>query len=90
MLEVQRHRGAKEYARFVKRLATQAYPEAERIVLIQDNLSTHHMGSLYETFPAEEARELAQRFEVHCAESPQHGEATSHADSPEGSRGKDC
>ena len=65
MLEVQLHRGAKEYARFVKRLATQVYPEAERIVLVQDNLSTHHMGSLYETFPPEEARQLAHRFELH-------------------------
>ena len=55
MVEVQRHRGAPEYARFMKRLATQMYPEAERIVLVQDNLSTHHMGSLYETFPPEEA-----------------------------------
>jgi transposase len=62
--EVQPHRGAKEYARFLRRLAG-AYPEAERIVLVQDNLSTHHMGSLYETFSAEEARKLAERFEVH-------------------------
>jgi hypothetical protein len=65
MVEVVRHRGAKEYARFLKGLADQIYPEAERIVLVQDNLSTHHMGSLYETFPPEEARLLSRRFEVH-------------------------
>lgn len=65
MAEVVRHRGAREYGRFLKRLADQMYPEAERIVLVQDNLSTHHKGSLYETFPPEEARRLSQRFEVH-------------------------
>jgi transposase len=41
------------------------YPEAERIVLIQDNLNTHGPGCFYEFYPAEEARALAKRFELH-------------------------
>jgi transposase len=65
VLEVQPKRGKREYARFLKRLATRVYPEAERIVLVQDNLNTHQMGCLYENFPAAEARRLAERFELH-------------------------
>ena len=41
-------------------------PEAEVIVLVMGNLNTHTMGSLYEAHPPEEARRLAERFEVHC------------------------
>ena len=63
-LEVQRHRGKWEYASFMRRLAA-TYPEAERIILIQDNLNTHGPGSFYDYYPADEARELAKRFEIH-------------------------
>jgi hypothetical protein len=63
-VEVHPHRGKREYARFMRRLADR-YPEAERIVLIQDNLNTHGPGCFYEFYPAEEARWLAQRFEIH-------------------------
>lgn len=55
-------RTKKEYAFFLKELAS-AYPNAIKIRLIQDNLNTHNASSLYETFPAEKAFELAQRFE---------------------------
>ncbi len=65
VLEVRPHRRSRDYAQFLKRLATREYPEAERIVLVQDNLNTHQMGSLYETYPPEQARALAERFEVH-------------------------
>jgi len=41
-----------------------SYPDAEKIVLIQDNLNTHDPSSFYETFPAAEAFALAQRFET--------------------------
>ena len=63
-LEVQPHRGKREYARFMRRLAAR-YPEAQRIILIQDNLNTHEPGSFYEYYPAAQARALAQRFEIH-------------------------
>jgi len=54
----------REYALFLRELAAQ-YPEAEKIRLVQDNLNTHNTSSLYETFPAEEAFALAQRFEFY-------------------------
>ena len=47
------------------------FPEAERIVLVWDNLNTHSMGSLYEAFPPGEAERLASRFEARY--TPRHG-----------------
>jgi transposase len=63
-VQVQRHRGKREYASFMRALAAK-YPEAERIILIQDNLNTHGPGCFYEFYPADEARALAKRFELH-------------------------
>jgi len=47
------------------------YPEAERVVLVCDNLNTHTGGALYEAFPATEARRLWERLEFH--NTPKHG-----------------
>jgi hypothetical protein len=55
-------RTKQEYAQFLQEVAT-LYPTAEKIRLVQDNLNTHNLSSLYETFPAVEAFALAQRFE---------------------------
>jgi len=41
------------------------FPDAAKIVLVQDNLNTHKPASLYEAFPAAEARRLVERFEWH-------------------------
>jgi hypothetical protein len=57
-------RRKREYALLLKELAAQ-YPKAEKIRLVQDNLNTHNTSSLYETFAAEEAFALAQRFEFY-------------------------
>jgi DDE superfamily endonuclease len=57
-------RTKQEYAQFLKELAT-LYPAAEKIRLVQDNLNTHNLSSLYETFPAAEAFALSQRFEFY-------------------------
>ncbi len=54
-------RRKREYALFLQELAAH-YPTAEKIRLVQDNLNTHTLSSLYETFTAEEAFRLAQRF----------------------------
>ena len=59
-----------DYAHALERLAS-AYPEAEKIVLVQDNLSTHSKSALYQAFSPEKARSLAQRFEFHF--TPRHG-----------------
>lgn len=53
----------RDYAEFMKNLARR-YPDAEKIVLIQDNLNTHTPSSFYEVFPAHEAFTLTQRFEM--------------------------
>src|SRR5256885_12379805 len=57
-------RTKREYALFMKELAAQ-YPEAQKIRVVQDNLNTHSTSSFYETFSAEEAFALAQRFEFY-------------------------
>ena len=60
-----------EWAWCVKQLLDEHYPEAERLVLVCDNLNTHTGGTLYEAFPAAEARRLWERLEVHY--TPKHG-----------------
>src|SRR5208283_1397749 len=52
-------------------LVRHAFPGAAKIVLVQDNLSTHTPASLYAAFPAAEARRLSERFEWHY--TPKHG-----------------
>ena len=59
------YRTGKEYAMFMKMLAELHYPDAEKIVIIQDNLNTHNPGSFYKVFSPEEAFKLASRFEFH-------------------------
>ena len=64
LAQVYDHRRKREYALFLKELAAR-YPQAEKIRLVQDNLNTHNLSSLYETFAAEEAFALSQRFEFY-------------------------
>ena len=66
----QRHT-AVDYAQVLKELSDTHFPEANKIVLVQDNLNTHRPASLYEAFPAAEARRLVERFEWHY--TPKHG-----------------
>ncbi len=62
---------AVDYAHALKDLSDTHFPDADKIVLVQDNLSTHTTTSLYEAFPAAEARRLVERFEWHY--TPEHG-----------------
>jgi len=64
LARVYARRTKQEYAQFLKELAAH-YPQTEKIRLVQDNLNTHNLSSLYETFPAADAFALAQRFEFH-------------------------
>lgn len=66
-----RQRTKQEWAEFVRRLAEEHYPTAEKIVLVLDNLNTHTLAALYEVFPVAQARRLCQHFEVHY--TPKHG-----------------
>jgi hypothetical protein len=65
------HRCRIDWAAFVKNLADGRYKDATRIVLVMDQLNTHTPASLYEAFPPEEARRLAERIEIH--HTPKHG-----------------
>jgi len=65
------HRTKIDWAHKVQWLLDVQYPEAEKIVLVMDNLNTHGTSSLYEAFPPEEAFRLAQRLEIHY--TPKHG-----------------
>jgi hypothetical protein len=56
-------RTKKDYAYWLRHIADELYPDAQKIILVQDNLNTHTFGSLYETFSPEEAFRLMARFE---------------------------
>jgi len=64
-------RTAIDYAHVLKELSDVHFPRAETIVVVQDNLNTHAPSSLYEAFPPDEARRIAERFEWHY--TPKHG-----------------
>jgi len=63
-VQVREHRTKKDYAEFTQWVATH-YPEADVILIVQDNLNTHNPGSFYQTLTPEQAFALAQRFEMH-------------------------
>ena len=60
-----------DWAHCIKELVDVHYPDAERIVLVLDNLNTHTPASLYEAFPPAEAKRLADKLELHY--TPKHG-----------------
>jgi hypothetical protein len=66
-----RQRTRVDWANEVDHLLSVDYPDAERVVLVMDNLNTHTLGSLYEAFEPAKARALAQRLEIH--HTPKHG-----------------
>jgi len=70
-VHVRERRTATDWAEEIQHLLEVEYPEADRIRLVCDNLNTHKLGSLYEAFPPDTARRLAQRLEIHY--TPKHG-----------------
>jgi hypothetical protein len=60
-----------DWAHCIQELVDVHYPDAEKIVLVQDNLNTHTPASLYEAFPPAEARRLADKLDLHY--TPKHG-----------------
>ena len=60
-----------DWAHFMKEISDEWYPDAEKIVLVTDNLNTHDASSFYKVFEPEEARRLTERFEIHF--TPKHG-----------------
>ena len=65
------HRTSEDWAKEMKWLIDKAYPDAEKIVLVMDNLNTHTTASFYKVFPAAEAFRLSQKLEIHY--TPKHG-----------------
>jgi DDE superfamily endonuclease len=70
-VEVTERRTNRDFARIIRRLVDEWYPEAEKIVLVLDNLSTHSPAALYEAFEPAEARRLVEKLEWHF--TPKHG-----------------
>jgi hypothetical protein len=70
-VKITERRTREDWALFIRDLAEGEYSDAEKIILLLDNLNTHGIASLYETFPAEEALRIAQRLEIHY--TPKHG-----------------
>jgi len=60
-----------DWAHGVEHLLNIEYPDAEKVVLVMDNLNTHNIASLYQAFPPEKAYALASRLEIH--HTPKHG-----------------
>ena len=70
-VEVTDRRTKADWAEVVRKLVDEDYPDKDRIVLVLDNLNTHHPASLYEAFEPAEARRIAERLEIHY--TPKHG-----------------
>jgi hypothetical protein len=81
-----RRRG--DWAGFVRDLLEGRYRDAERVVLIMDQLNTHAPASLYEAFPPAEARRLSERLEVH--HTPKHGSWLNMAEIELSALGRQC
>ena len=77
-----------DWAHCIKDLVDIRYPDAEKVVLVLDNLNTHSPGSLYEAFPPEEAKRLADRLEIH--HTPKHGSWLNIAEIELSALGRPC
>lgn len=70
-VKVMNQRIRKDFAYCIRELVDVHYPDAEKIILVLDNLNTHSEGSFYEAFEPAEARRLAEKVEIHY--TPKHG-----------------
>ncbi len=77
-----------EWAQAVRELVDEGYPQAEKIVLVMDQLNTHGPASLYEAFPPAEAKRIADRLEIH--HTPKHGSWLNMAEIELGVLGRQC
>ncbi len=77
-----------EWAQAVRELVEEGYPQAEKIVLVMDQLNTHGPASLYEAFPPPEAKRIADKLELH--HTPKHGAWLNMAETELGVLGRQC
>jgi transposase len=69
--EVTERRTQMDWAHQIQRLVDEDFPDADKVVLVMDNLNTHRPASLYETFEPAEAKRICDRLEIH--HTPKHG-----------------
>ena len=70
VVQVTAQRPRQDWAWFVRSLLDDHYPQAEKVILVMDNLNTHTIGSLYDTFEPQEAERLRRKLEIHY--TPKH------------------
>lgn len=70
-VRVREHRKREDFAEIIRELCDELYPDAEKIVLVMDQLNTHNIASLYQAFKPAEAKRLAEKLEIH--HTPKHG-----------------
>jgi hypothetical protein len=70
-VDITEQRTKVDWAHQIEELVDERYPQAERIVLVMDNLNTHSPASLYKAFDPEKARRLSEKLEIH--HTPKHG-----------------
>lgn len=71
MVEITRFKKKQDWAKFIRKIADEHYPQAEKITLVMDNFKTHSPSALYEAFEPEEAKRIWDRFEF--VFTPKHG-----------------
>ncbi len=87
-VQVRAQRTRQEWAHFVRELLDVHYPPAQKLILVMDNLNTHTIGSLYETFAPEEAERLCLRLEIDS--TPKHGSGLNMAEIALSALGRQC
>lgn len=70
-VSVREHRTATDWAEEICYLVDVMYPDAEKIILVMDNLNTHKPASLYKRYSPEKARRIIKKLEIHY--TPKHG-----------------
>jgi len=85
---VTERRTMQDFARCLRYLAEERYADAEKIIVVMDNLNTHSLASLYTAFEPQEAFRLAQRFEIHY--TPKHGSWLNMAELEIGVMSRQC
>lgn len=70
-VRVTERRTAKDLAEVLRWLVEELHPDADKVVVVMDNLNTHKLASLYEAFPPAQARRIAEKLEIH--HTPKHG-----------------
>lgn len=70
-VEITERRTRRDWALQIKQMLDARYPQAIKVRLVMDNLNTHNIASLYQTFEPKEARRLTERLEIHY--TPKHG-----------------